>query len=75
MITHNENLYTLTPRQAQVARLAADGKHNPQIAAELGISKETVKSHLRDVFQVLYINSRKEIAWALRAGQSGELYE
>jgi DNA-binding NarL/FixJ family response regulator len=38
----------LTPRQAQVASLVAQGKSNKAIASELGVSLQTVKDHISD---------------------------
>jgi DNA-binding CsgD family transcriptional regulator len=47
----------LTSREAQIARLAADGQSNPEIGARLFISPRTVESHLRNVFTKLNISS------------------
>jgi ATP/maltotriose-dependent transcriptional regulator MalT len=64
-------LESLTERELQVARLAVEGRTNPQIAAELFLSKKTVETHMRHVFQKLDITSRVALARAVeRADQA-----
>jgi DNA-binding NarL/FixJ family response regulator len=59
----------LTPREMATLRLMADGKANKEIAADLGISDRTVKTHLGHLFDKLGVTSRTEaIKIATRRG-------
>ena len=51
----------LSAREKEVARLAARGYSNAQIAEELFISVETVKRHMATIFEKLGIESRREL--------------
>ncbi len=52
----------LTPRQQAVARRAARGMSDSEIAHELGITRHTVNDHLKQVYKKLGVNSRTQLA-------------
>jgi PAS domain S-box-containing protein len=58
----------LTPRQAEVLELLAQGRSTGQIAGELTVSKETVRNHVRELLRAMGVSSRLE-AVALSHGR------
>ncbi len=58
---------SLTPRERQIASLVAQGHRYKEIAKRLQISDQTVRNHLRNIFDKLQINDRVQLAiFALR---------
>ena len=53
-------LETLSSRQNEILELASRGFHNKEIAQQLGISTETVRVHLRHIYEKLEVNSRSQ---------------
>jgi len=59
----------LSPRELEVVRLLAEGARNDHIAARLGISTATVKTHINNVFAKTCARNRREaIAYAAAHG-------
>ncbi|MCM0678559.1 LuxR C-terminal-related transcriptional regulator [Micromonospora phytophila] len=65
---------TLSEREWQVARLAADGATSRAIAERLYLSARTVENHLQRIYSKLGVTGRTELRAALRAipGHDGE---
>jgi DNA-binding NarL/FixJ family response regulator len=60
---------TLTPQQARVLGMIAEGLLNKQIAYELGVSEATIKAHVSAVLQKLNVDSRTQAV--IRLGKIG----
>ena len=59
----------LTKRETGILKLIAQGMSNKEIAADLHISENTVKTHVRHILEKLALNNRAEAAaYAVRAG-------
>ena len=59
----------LSVREIDILRLVADGQANKVVARELSVSEQTVKAHLRTIFQKLGVGDRTQaVTTALRRG-------
>jgi len=57
----------LTARELEVLKLVAEGMSNKDVAAELTISENTVKNHVRNILEKLHLHSRMEaVMYAMR---------
>jgi DNA-binding NarL/FixJ family response regulator len=52
----------LTRKETEVVRMVAQGLRNREIASRMFISEQTVKNHLRAVFEKLHVGDRLELA-------------
>jgi two-component system nitrate/nitrite response regulator NarL len=60
---------TLSPRELDIVRLAAEGRSTAEIAHELNLSPATIKSHVQHAFEKLGVSDRAAaVAKAMRAG-------
>jgi DNA-binding NarL/FixJ family response regulator len=57
---HRRAVASLTPREAQILRLVAAGYANAEIAAELVLGTETVKSHVASLLAKLGVRDRTQ---------------
>jgi DNA-binding NarL/FixJ family response regulator len=53
---------SLTPREVEVAQLAAGGLSNKEIARSLKISEGTIKIHLHVIFRKLGVDGRRHLS-------------
>lgn len=60
-----EAVALLTPREQEIAQMAAAGARNEQIAKSLHISPGTVKTHMRNIYSKLGVDSRVHLSLSL----------
>lgn len=53
--------FGLTPRETQVLALVLTGKDSPAIAAALGLTDNTVRTHRKNLYRKLGIHSKQEL--------------
>ena len=54
-------LESISPREMEIIKLVTQGNKNKEIAKKLGISRETVKKHLNNIYKKLSVKSRFEL--------------
>jgi DNA-binding NarL/FixJ family response regulator len=59
----------LTPREAEVVKLIAEGYSSQEIACHLTISRKTVDRHRENILEKLEVRDRVDVTrYAIRAG-------
>ena len=58
--------FNLSKRETEIVQLVAKGMANKEIAADLTISVETVRVHLKHIYEKLHVRSRTEAAMKYR---------
>jgi DNA-binding NarL/FixJ family response regulator len=67
MNTSGPGIEALTPRERDVLRLLVNGKSYKLVAADLSISIDTVRTHIKSIYEKLEVNSKSEaVAKAIR---------
>jgi DNA-binding NarL/FixJ family response regulator len=61
----------LTPREEEILTLLSKGFVNKEIAAKLGVTYETVRDHLRHIYEKLHVHSRVEAVARFKEKQEG----
>ena len=58
--------YDLTAKERVILDLVANGKSNKEIARAQGVAPETIKSHMKNIFQKMDVTSRTQAAMKMR---------
>ncbi|MGH8348450.1 MAG: LuxR C-terminal-related transcriptional regulator, partial [Pseudomonas sp.] len=67
-ISHPATAIGLTSKERHVLELVSQGKSNKEMAKLLGITPETIKSHMKNIFTKLQVDSRAQAAVMAKAG-------
>lgn len=60
---------SLTPREVEVLRALGEGKSSPEVSHELGITRNTLRTHLHNIMGKLGARSKLEaVLTAIRMG-------
>jgi len=64
----------LTPREAEVLQLIAQGRNNHEIAARLVVTEATVKTHINNIFSKAGLRDRAQaVVYAITHGLAGDV--
>jgi DNA-binding NarL/FixJ family response regulator len=66
VLSGDRRIGDLTPREADVLALIADGRSNSEIAHTLGLSRKTVQNHVSHVLNKLQVRDRTQAAFRMR---------
>ena len=55
---HVQHRYRLTPREREIAEMVCRGLRNDRIARRLNIRPGTVKTHLRNIYRKVHVQSK-----------------
>jgi DNA-binding NarL/FixJ family response regulator len=59
-VTTGDDLTPLSPREVEILRLLASGHAYKQIADDLGASINTIRTHIKRIYEKLHVHSRTE---------------
>jgi len=66
---HQAPRQMLTAREREVSRYALDGLSNREIAEQLSLGEETVKTHVSNIYRKLGVSNRMELALYVATGK------
>jgi DNA-binding NarL/FixJ family response regulator len=64
--------FRLSCRQTQICKLVCEGYANKQIAGELGVTLDTIRMHLKEVFRKMEVRTRVDLVVSLVIAQREE---
>lgn len=68
-VPQNENDYQLTSREQEILALVVDGLSNDEISGKLFISLQTVRNHIRHIYEKLHVHSKSQaVVKAIKEG-------
>ncbi|NMA75604.1 MAG: helix-turn-helix transcriptional regulator, partial [Bacteroidales bacterium] len=72
IVAQSTTLDPLTVREQEILEIVLDGKSNRQIATELFISENTVRTHIWNIYSKYDVRSRAELISTVLKNQVGE---